>query len=447
MYKISRYNYIIDYKGKKLFFNSMTGSGMLMSLSEWESMQPMLNDMYRFEHDFPKDFEQLKQMGYIVDSDFDELAYLKHMNRVANYSNKSYTLFINPTLECNFRCWYCYEEHNKGYMSQETIGNLKQHIKNKVRNREINQLNLGWFGGEPLLYFDEVVYPISKYAKQLMEENNMPFYNSITTNAYCINDDMIEKMQEIGLSYFQITLDGNRERHNTIRNCSGKPSYDIIVRNIIKICKDIDNATITLRINYDNVTLKKNIEEILSDFPKFVRSKLYIDMHRVWQTIKNCNDDSNSSVKELDEFIVKARNMEYNIRCNGVLLSKTYTGCYVCRTNFACINYDGKVYKCTACSFTEKDCFGKLMDSGEISWNISRISKLYGYSPLENPQCMKCKHLPICLGPCPKHYMNNNHKVDCVYDVNERDIYQRIIDYYEDSVLDRNNNKYTKKLF
>lgn len=437
MYKISRYNYAIDYQGKKLFFNGMKGSGMLMSLSEWDNVQPFLNDLIRFKQEYPNDFDKLKQMGYIVDSDFDEVAYIKFMNKTATYGNRSYSVFINPTLECNFRCWYCYEEHNNGHMSEDTIERIKLHIKHKVENREINQLNLGWFGGEPLLYFNNVVYPISKFAKQLMEENNIPFHNSITTNAYCINDDMIEKMQEIGLRYFQITLDGNRERHNKIRNCAGEPTYDIIIQNIIKICQKLDNPSVTLRINYDDVTLKKNVEEILSDFPDTIRPNIYIDMHRVWQTMKDTREDVTNN-DDLDKFVSNARNEGYNIRCNGVLFSGTYTGCYVCRTNFACINFDGKVYKCTACSFTEKDCFGELMDNGEIYWNVSRISKLYGYSPLENPQCMECKHLPICLGPCPKHYMNNNHNVDCVFDSLEREPEQRIIDFYEESLQYKN---------
>lgn len=438
MYKISRYNYTIDYKGKKLFFNGIKGSGMLMSLSEWNNIQPFLNDLDRFKQEYPDDFDKLKQMGYIIDSDLDELAYLKYMNKTATYGNNGYTILINPTLECNFRCWYCYEEHNKGHMSDATIEKIKLHLKRKIENREINLLNLGWFGGEPLLYFDEVVYPISKFAKQLMEENNIPFHNSITTNAYCINDDMIEKMQEIGMSYFQITLDGNRERHNKIRNCSGKPTYDIIIQNIIKICQNIDGVRITLRINYDDVTFKNNAEDILHDFPESVRSKLFIDMHRVWQTLKIHNDNINSYDEKLDQFVVNARNNGYSIRCHGILFAGVYTNCYVCKTNFACINFDGKIYKCTACSFTENDCFGELMDNGEICWNVSRISKLYGYSPLENPQCMECKHLPICLGPCPKHYMNNNHKIACVFDALERKPELRIIDFYEESLQYKN---------
>ena len=439
MNKLSKYNYIVDYQGKKLFFNGMKGSCMLMTLSEWKNVQHLLNDLFQFEQEFPNDFEMLKQMGYIIDSEFDVLAYLKHMNKIANYNNKSYTVFINPTLECNFRCWYCYEKHDEGHMSDETIEKIKLHLKNMVENHEINLLNLGWFGGEPLLYFDEVIYPISMFAKQLMEENKLPLHNSVTTNAYCINDDMIEKMQEIGLRYFQITLDGNRDRHNQIRNCFGKPTYDDIVQNIIKLCQNINDSIITLRINYDDMTLKKNAEDILHDFPESIRYKLYIDMHRVWQTVKKDKNSLLTSNNELDHFVTSARNNGYNIRYQGALVTNTYTGCYACRTNFACINFDGKVYKCTACSFTDKDCYGELQDNGYIYWDEGRISKLYGYSPLENPKCMECKHLPICLGPCPKHYMQNNQKINCVYDSMEREPYQRIIDYYEDSL--RNKKK------
>ena len=125
MYKISKYNYIIDYQGKKLFFNGMKGSGMLIPLSEWDNIQPFLNDLVRFKQEYPNDFDKLKQMGYIVNSDFDEVAYIKFMNKTSTYGNKSYTIFINPTLECNFRCWYCYEEHNNGYMSEDIIEKIK----------------------------------------------------------------------------------------------------------------------------------------------------------------------------------------------------------------------------------------------------------------------------------------------------------------------------------
>ena len=140
--------------------------------------------------------------------------------------------FINPTLECNFNRWYCYESHPKGRMTKKTMNKLKNHLRLKVEDDKITSLNLSWFGGEPLMYFYEIVYPLTKFAKKLCKNNNIPFVSNVTTNGYYIDEEMIKKINEIGLYGFQITLDGHRKKHNKVRNANGKPSYDKIIENI-----------------------------------------------------------------------------------------------------------------------------------------------------------------------------------------------------------------------
>lgn len=436
MYKVSNYNYSIDYKDKKLLFNGIKGSGICMTKQEWEKTMALFDNLTKFEHDYPSDFRMFVNMGYLIDEEMDELAYLRYMNKVATYGNGSYQLFINPTLECNFHCWYCYEEHNNGHMTEETVEAIKKHIKRKVENHEISSLTIGWFGGEPLLYYDEVVHPISKFAKTICNDNNILFFNSATTNAYCINKEMVEKMKDVGLNSFQITLDGNRDRHNKIRNQDGQPSFDRIIQNTKQICSVIPNVNITLRINYDNVTFKSNLYEVLEAFPASMRHSITIDMHRVWQTYgtveaKECILEDNSA---LNCFVAKAKQVGYKCHSQGDLTVGRFYGCYACKTNFACVNFDGKIYKCTACSFTDKDCVGHLEEDGVIVWNEARVSRLYGFSPLEDEKCNKCRYLPLCMGPCPKHYLKGGYKVNCVFENMERKIEDRIVDLYEEII-------------
>ena len=35
--------------------------------------------------------------------------------------DSTFELIINPTLDCNFHCWYCYENHLKGSKMDEGI--------------------------------------------------------------------------------------------------------------------------------------------------------------------------------------------------------------------------------------------------------------------------------------------------------------------------------------
>jgi uncharacterized protein len=58
-------------------------------------------------------------------------------------------LVLLPTEACNFRCTYCYETFPRGKMNPEIISGLKALVKEKATN--LSNLNISWFGGEPLL--------------------------------------------------------------------------------------------------------------------------------------------------------------------------------------------------------------------------------------------------------------------------------------------------------
>jgi uncharacterized protein len=345
-------------------------------------------------------------------------------------------MFINPTLECKFSCWYCYEQHPQGYMTAQTMGKIKKLMRLKIETDKITSLNLSWFGGEPMLYFDKIVYPLSKFAKELCVKNNIPFISTITTNGYCINEKMIEKINEIDLSGFQITLDGNKERHNKIRNVNGQPSYDQIIENINLICERIQNISVTLRINYDNQTLKKQqAEQILNDIKKENRKKIHIDLQKVWQTEKR---EENINTENVSSLITAAKKEGYKqISCAGGLNAGQFYNCYTSKYHYVEINYDGKIYKCTARDYIEPYIMGELKDDGTIEWNENRIAKLYGTSTFDNPICPKCAYLPLCWGPCPQKVLELKEQGEewyCGIKNIERSMRERIIDTYESAI-------------
>lgn len=403
MEKISKYNYFIDYDDKVLLFNGLTGSAFCMKLPESENLKTMFNDLNYFKEKFPNDFARLRQLGYIIDDSFDEISYIRFMNKQKVFVDLNYHLIINPTIDCNFRCWYCYEEHKTGRMSKETIERIKKHIQHKIEVEKIPSLSLGWFGGEPLLCFDTVVYPISQYAKQLCKKNKIRYTSSITTNAYLLNEDIISKSIDIELFSYQITLDGDRKKHDAVRNQNGEPSYDKIIKNINLLCEKVEKSQIWLRINYDVKTFsKKEIFSILEEFPPHIRKKIIINTQRVWQT----QDKEIEKEKDLlPEFLETAKNYGFAVTCGGSLNLKSFYTCYASRWNYANINYDGNVYKCTARNYTEDSAVGKLNEKGLIDWQIGKISKIYATTPIENKLCVTCKYLPLCNGLCIQNFL------------------------------------------
>jgi uncharacterized protein len=228
MHKQSKYNYIILQGDRFVYFNGISNRSFSADADEHGKLKPLFSDPISFEISHPSVFKKFTEWGFFVKDDIDEVDILRYRHKMEVIDSRDYNLIINPTLECNFSCWYCYQEHPKGHMSEKTKQTVMAHIKYMIEKKHITRLDLGWFGGEPLLYFDEVVYPIAAYAKLLCGKHNIPYRAQITTNASKIDMPMIEKMKEIKLPSFQITIDGDPKRHNLIRNEKGKPSFDTI---------------------------------------------------------------------------------------------------------------------------------------------------------------------------------------------------------------------------
>lgn len=77
--------------------------------------------------------------------------------------------------------------------------------------------------------------------------------------------------------------------------------------------------------------------------------------------------------------------------------------CYACYAdlyNEAVINYDGRVFKCTATNFENEKEDGVLNKNGNIIWDENYLAKRLAKAPFENSVCSKCKLLPVCFGSC-----------------------------------------------
>lgn len=66
-------------------------------------------------------------------------------------------------------------------------------------------------------------------------------------------------MQDYRFEKIQITLDGDKESHDKIRNQGGKPSFDKILQNSIALCNSCSDAVIKLRINYNTDNIQHDL--------------------------------------------------------------------------------------------------------------------------------------------------------------------------------------------
>lgn len=200
--KKSKYNFVYKREnGDVVIYNTYSKAVILLTDQEYQ---------HYITSDYEKiDTVQYKENGILIDDDFDELHFLKYMHYKAKFSRHNLHLTIAPTLDCNFDCPYCYENRRNGKMSKEVQDALIDFVKDRI-NEGTENIDISWYGGEPLLYFDIVEYLALKIRK-LAEDNDCGLKMYIVTNGYLLSKDVIRRLDEIGIIRVQITLDGLAE--------------------------------------------------------------------------------------------------------------------------------------------------------------------------------------------------------------------------------------------
>jgi uncharacterized protein len=435
--KFSKYNILLPFEEKYIYYNCLSNifisvdpviAKILDSLKE-NSKNPI--ELKQIHESF---YKALINNNFIVDEIVDEHEAVNKLICKTNANKDHYRLIINPTLDCNFNCWYCYENHQKGSkMTQEIVRRVKLLINNICSDTLLKTFQLTFFGGEPLLYFNEVVVPITEYAKDIALTKKKNFFADMTTNGYLLNEKMIKKMTMIGFENFQITFDGNKENHDKTRfTANNEGSFDVIVKNIKMLWAN--GLNIIMRINYTNENLN-GIDSLLYEFddiPTEDKKKITISMNKVWQ---------NTSVdieKTISLFTERACSLGFDF-FDSLLSNRVKHSCYADKENEVVINYDGFVYKCNARDFTNENKEGFLDEYGNIVWNEQYKKRLL--ARLTNMPCKSCFIYPICGGGCTQRALDNYNTDYCVNDFDNEKKKQLIINMLSSKFLKLINNE------
>ncbi|WP_028895938.1 radical SAM protein [Prevotella sp. HUN102] len=333
----------------------------------------------------------LENAFVLIDESIEESDAVKAANFRCRYNSDSIRITILPTLNCNFQCWYCYENHKPSRISKEGTFSILEFIKKETISKSKKNIILDWFGGEPMLCFNSIIYPFSKQLISWCKENNITLYCMTTTNGSLINENNVVKINEIGLSQFQITLDGGKELHNKTRFSNNLTnSYDTIVSNIHLLCNKVKNIHIELRINYTPENIH-TLSSILDDFDFKIRHKIQISPHIVWQKSDKIMDLNKSIQNFCQEALIKGYSVPDNILRNRCL------SCYTENADQYVINYDLSVYKCTARDYDKKYSIGKILPNGKFLPNGLYYKYITETAPFINEECLKCNILPSCM--------------------------------------------------
>ena len=350
----------------------------------------------------------LCQRAIIVGPQGDDDFLLEHQYLTDKYSlsKQSLGLTIAPTLGCNFACPYCFEEHKRKInMNEETEDAVIAFIK---LHSEAQKLNLTWYGGEPLLCVPIIERLLTKITGQCA----IPLHrHMLITNGFLLNEKAIGLFKKFPLTSLQITLDGNRERHDSLRKArQSEPSFDRILNNTDRFIKACPETQIHIRINIE----KSNVEDFYQLAPELKKRWpqsnviVYPGFLRYDNAERTDYDARSFTRSEISQvlFQIQARKLT-----DVPVYPQTYCekNCSANRKNSYIIGPTGEIYK----------CWNDVGDAAKVVGNIhenkiTNKSLLYRYLVgskwYHDPQCRSCFFLPICHGGCAWYALRNRYE-------------------------------------
>lgn len=160
---------------------------------------------------------------------FAEDDYEKYSDTMVKSPVKS--MCLNVSHDCNLRCEYCFAQTGdfggeRCIMPPEIGRKAIDFLIEKSANRE--NIELDFFGGEPLMAWDTVVETVN-YARSIEKQHGKNFRFTITTNGVLLDDEKIDYINREMVNVV-LSLDGRRETTDRIRKTlNGKSAYDAIV--------------------------------------------------------------------------------------------------------------------------------------------------------------------------------------------------------------------------
>ena len=380
----NKYVFIIENKqGFPVVYNSYSGE-ILKFADKFENLK-LDDDEKRY----------LAENYFLQEKDGKSVSEIVNETRINLSQTKiSASFTIHLTYSCNFKCPYCYQNDIKSSVTMDK--NIEEKLytffeKVKAAN-ELEVVDFTFIGGEPLLCTD-LMLRIRENADKIFSHIKRRY--SIVSNGYLLNSDMILKLKPYKWEFVQITLDGTKSIHDSLRiKKDGSGSFSTIIDNI----KHCEQNELPVVINYN---LSKNNSDSLEEFLQILKSeniKSFVEFSQIFECEGNFKTNkiyANHKKGIWYEAHKTAQKYGYSY---SPFYRQPYLICGRQRLNNFNISPDGKLYKCISGVGQEEYLVGSLEEYGTSEYYKSENSFIN--DSLLTDKCKSCKFEIICGGGC-----------------------------------------------
>ncbi len=354
----------------------------------------------------------------------------EYANIAVNMKKKSpvKAMCLHVAHDCNLRCKYCFADegayHNRRELMSAETGKKAMDflIKNSGKRRN---LEVDFFGGEPLMNFD-VVKEVVEYAREQEKIYDKNFRFTITTNGVLLNDDNIDYINK-NMSNVVLSLDGRKEVNDNVRcKVDGSGSYDSIVSKLIRVAESRNQDNYYVRGTFTRYNLdfskdvlhladlgfkQTSVEPVVSepDVPYSLREE---DLQQLYDEYENL----------VEEYLERKRQgkgfnfFHFMIDLEqGPCVIKRLSGCGA-GCEYLAVAPNGDIYPCHQFVGTEEYKMGNI-DSESLNLDIR--NKFESCNVYTKNKCRECFAKFYCSGGCMANAcllngdINEPHEISC----------------------------------
>ena len=401
-----------------------------------------------------QDIEELKKEGKLFSEDkFKDLQI-----DIKARPTQLKALCLHIAHDCNMCCKYCFAGEgeysgDRSLMSFEVGKRALDFLIEQSGSRK--NLEVDFFGGEPLLNFD-VVKQLVAYARSIEKEKGKNFRFTLTTNGVLLNDEVMEWANKECYNVV-LSLDGRKETNDRMRRTrNDKGTYDLILPKFQKMAKERNQQGYYIRGTYThyNTDFANDILHLADlGFEQLAMEPVVTDPKMDYalqeSDIPKLKDQYDLLAKEMCK-----RNREgkgftffhYMIDLEGgPCIYKRISGCGV-GTDYMAVTPWGDLYPCHQFVGDEKFLLGNVFDGVKNTDIVNEFKLCNVYS---REACQDCFAKLYCSGGCSANAYHTTGKITGTCDMScelhrkrvENAIMIKIDELFANSEINENNQE------
>lgn len=322
-----------------------------------------------------------------------------------------FSLTIRLGWKCNGKCSYCSVGRflNNEVGEPEINDDIYNYIVDWSRSASADNVKgLGFYGGEPLLYFETIKTIIQRLESDKNFNRDFVKYR-IITNGVLLNQEIVDYCNEksilVTLSYDAPVINGLRDVHLSDEQI---PLFlSLKYRQVQFVYNAVNSRPLISKLflekKFPGTQVRCSVYANYTDSPKpefsrFSRSELLMGLDELLRYYKDKAPDLVfyrifSALRRIGKFeIEKFENGQ--IQCiagRGVAL-----------------DLQGNIYMCANCGDKAADIYDKDYKLIKSKCKQDIVKRIL-------PACRECSYLPICWVYCPLAYINGNQYEFCDY--------------------------------